>query len=154
MEVAGTSQVAGAPVPGGPSFTRGVKACLPLLLHLSSFAAASRAPAAAAMRHQTLVSAVPSSVGTDVSWDEMGQLGLHKALNEYYKASQGDHGRQRAADMTLGVAPAGWLPASRPYVDRHPFPPNHALPAAVRQQPQPSDVRHAQGGSSPAVPAV
>ncbi len=25
------------------------------------------------------------SKGREVSWDEMGSLGLHKALNEYYK---------------------------------------------------------------------
>ncbi|KAI3432692.1 hypothetical protein D9Q98_004235 [Chlorella vulgaris] len=69
MEVAGTSQVAGAPVPGGPSFTR-----------------------------------VPSSVGTDVSWDEMGQLGLHKALNEYYKLS-GSNRNLRMCGMRKGAPP-------------------------------------------------
>lgn len=25
--------------------------------------------------------------GRPMQWDEMGQLGLHKALNEYYKVS-------------------------------------------------------------------
>lgn len=45
--------------------------------------------------HYHLFAAVPSSsrlatgggqpTGEPVTWDEMGQLGLHKALNEYYK---------------------------------------------------------------------
>jgi hypothetical protein len=35
------------------------------------------------------MSAAPSGVaqGTRVTYDELGKLGLHKALDEYYKAS-------------------------------------------------------------------